>query len=189
MQTKHVKQLALAISFSGLALTTHAADVNAGKEKAQMCAGCHGTQGVSNNPQWPSLAGQTAVYIAAQLNAFKSGSRDNGSMKGIAGSLNDTDITNLAAYFASLKPKSAGGDTALAKTGKDKVGMCLGCHGNNAQGQAAFPRLAGQHPAYLTKQLSDFKSGQRKGGPMGAMVGSLSEQDMQEIAAYLGSLQ
>lgn len=165
-----------------------AADIEAGKNKASMCAGCHGADGVSKSPLFPSLAGQTPMYLENQLKAFKSGSRANPTMKGMAAGLSNDDIKNLAAYFASLPGKSAGGDTELAAQGKDKVAMCLGCHGNKAQGRAQFPKLAGQQPQYLAKQLTDFKNGDRKGGPMGAMAKNLSEQDIKEIAAYLGSL-
>lgn len=165
-----------------------AADIEAGKKKAAMCMGCHGQEGVSNNPMYPSLAGQTATYLENQLKAFQSGSRNNPMMKGMAAGLDKNDIENLAAYFASLPAPSAGGNPDLAMSGKDKTSMCLGCHGGNAEGRGQFPRLAGQHPEYLAKQLRAFKKGDRVGGPMGAMARNLSEQDIKEIAAYLGSL-
>lgn len=166
----------------------NAADINAGKSRSAACEGCHGNAGVSNNPLWPNLAGQSAAYLAAQLNKFKSGARDNPTMKSIAEELSDADIQNLAGYFAGLPAKSADGDAALAKAGKDKVPMCMGCHGEKLQGQGQFPGLAGQHPQYLGKQLHDFKSGARKAGAMNAVSQSLSEDDIKAIAAYLGSL-
>lgn len=165
-----------------------AADIEAGKNKAASCSGCHGPDGAGNNAMFPILAGQKAMYLENQLKAFKSGSRANPMMNGMAAGLSNDDIKNLAAYFASVKGKSAGGDAELAKQGKEKVTMCLGCHGNKAQGRAQFPKLAGQHPQYLTKQLNDFKNGDRKGGPMGAIAKNLSDQDIKEISAYLGSL-
>lgn len=176
----------LATLYAGWA---QAADVEAGKAKAAMCQSCHGSAGISSNGQFPNLAGQMPTYLASQLNGFKSGTRDNAMMKGIAVGLSDADVANLAAYFASLPPaKLSGIDAALANAGKDKAGMCLGCHGNTAQGQGGFPRLAGQQPEYLVKQLKDFRKGLRRGGPMGAMAGTLSDQAISEIAAYLGSL-
>lgn len=187
MNAKHYK-----IGFAGLlwlfAASANAADVNAGKSKAAVCQGCHGSAGISNNPMWPNLAGQTATYTAAQLNKFKSGARDNPTMKAIAEGLNEADIQNLAAYFASLPAKSAGGDAALAKTGKDKTTACLGCHGEKLLGLGQFPRLAGQHPQYLAKQLSDFKNGTRDASAMNAVAKTLSDDDIKAIAAYLGSL-
>jgi cytochrome c553 len=76
----------------------------------------------------------------------------------------------------------------LAKTGQAKASMCLGCHGSSAEGNGQFPRLAGQHPGYLVKQLSSFKEGVRKNGHMQAIAGTLSEDDMKALAAYFGSL-
>ncbi len=180
------------IGFAGLlwlfAAFANAADINAGKAKSTICLGCHGDIGVSKNPMWPNLAGQTATYIAAQLNKFKSGARDNPTMKVIAGELSEADIQNLAAYFASLPAKSAGGNAELAKAAKDKITTCMGCHGEKLLGVGQFPRLAGQHPQYLAKQLNDFKKGTREAGPMNAVTQNLSEDDIKAIAAYLGSL-
>ena len=189
MTTLNVKQIAVfSVLLGFFSPYVGAADVDAGKNKASMCVGCHGAEGVSSNPMFPSLAGQSAMYLENQLKAFKSGSRVNPMMQGMAAGLTNEDMKNLAAYFASLPGKSAGGDGELAKQGKDKVAMCLGCHGNNAQGRGQFPKLAGQHPQYLAKQLTAFKQGERTGGPMGAMSKNLSEQDINEISAYLGSL-
>lgn len=165
-----------------------AADANAGKQLAGSCAGCHGVNGVSSNAQWPNLAGQQASYLTAQLKAFRDGSRANATMKALVAKLSDADIENLAAYFAGLKAGSAGGDAALAKTGAEKFAMCAGCHGAKGEGNGVFPRLAGQHPAYLAAQLKNFKTGARQGGPMPAMAANLSEEDINAIANFAGSL-
>ncbi|WKJ91378.1 c-type cytochrome [Methylomonas montana] len=172
------------------AASANAADINAGKTSAAACQGCHGAAGISSSPLWPSLAGQSAIYIESQLNKFRTGQRDNDVMKPIAAGLSENDIQNVAAYYASLHGKSAagGGDANLIKQGKDKAGMCLGCHGNNAQGMGMVPKLAGQQAPYLAKQLTDFKKGARKAPQMNAMAQSLSEEDIKALAAYLGSL-
>jgi len=181
--------------FSALLLLTcfftapvYAADPAAGEQKAQTCAGCHGPKGKSGNAQWPHLATQQSAYIINQLNAFKAGSRDNPMMQSIASSLTNDDINNLAAYFASLPSARAGGDSTLAKSGHSKAGVCFGCHGSKAEGNGQFPRLAGQHPGYLVKQLKSFKDGTRQSGPMQAIVGNLSEEDINQLAAYFGAL-
>jgi len=166
----------------------YAADLAAGEQKAAMCLACHGPKGKSGNAQWPHLAAQQSIYIINQLKAYKAGSRDNPMMQSIASGLTDDDINNLAAYFANLTPARAGGDSALAKPGQAKAAMCLGCHGPSAEGNGQFPRLAGQHPAYLVKQLKSFKDGTRQNGPMQAIVGNFSEEDFNELAAYFGSL-
>jgi len=166
----------------------HAADPAAGKAKAAACQGCHGAAGISSNPQQPNLAGLNAFYIENQLNNFKAGSRDNPVMKAIAAGLSKEEIENLAAYFAGLPAGSAGGDAALAAAGKDKVAMCMGCHGEKLHGQGHVPGLAGQQPTYLDKQLHDFKAGTRQAGPMSAIAKSLADGDIKEMTAYLGSL-
>ncbi|MFZ2170836.1 MAG: c-type cytochrome [Methylococcaceae bacterium] len=165
-----------------------AADLVAGEQKAATCLGCHGPKGKSSNAQWPHLAAQQSIYLVNQLNAFKTGARSNPMMQSMAANLSNDDFDNLAAYFASQPPVSAGGDPALAKTGKDKASMCFGCHGSAAAGNGQFPRLAGQHPEYLIKQLNSFKEGVRKSGPMQAVAGGLSEDDIKALAAYFGSL-
>lgn len=174
---------------STLAPTILAADASAGQQKASTCFGCHGPEGNSNIPPHPNLAGQQANYLVNQLTAFRDNKRTNSIMNGMAKNLSDVDIQDLAAFFSSRKTKSAGGDATLAKEGATKVNQCLGCHNTNAQGKGNFPKLAGQQPVYLAKQLHDFKSGTRKFGPMQAMASSLSESDIAQITAYLASLQ
>ncbi|MDD1627918.1 MAG: cytochrome c4 [Methylococcaceae bacterium] len=169
-------------------VSASAADITAGEQKAANCMGCHGPKGKSSSAQWPNLAAQQSTYIVNQLNAFKTGTRNNPMMQSMAANLSDEDINNLAAYYSSQPPVSAGGDPNLAKSGKTKAGMCLGCHGSTAEGNGQFPRLAGQHPDYLVKQLSNFKEGVRKSGHMQAIAGTLSEEDMKALAAYFGSL-
>lgn len=184
---KHSLSVCIVLAYS-YALPTYAADAAAGSEKAAICAGCHGPNGKSSNPQWPNLAAQQRAYLAAQLKAFKSGTRTNPMMQGMAANLSDQDIENVAAYFADQSAAKAGGDPALAKTGAEKASMCLGCHGTEGQGNAQIPRLAGQHPSYLVAQLKNFKSGARPNSHMQAMANTLSEDDMKALAAYFGSL-
>lgn len=171
-----------------LTMPVLAADKAAGEQKSANCVGCHGSGGKSSNAQFPNLAAQQAAYIVAQLKAFKSGERKNPMMEAMATNLSDADMDNLAAYFSSLPPVTAGGDATLAKTGHEKSKMCLSCHGKGAVGNAEIPRLAGQHSDYLINQLSGFKSGARQNGSMQAMAGTLSEEDVKALAAYFGSL-
>ena len=178
--------MAILLSLSGM--TAQAADSEAGKSRAVVCQGCHGSAGVSSSPMWPSLAGQTALYLESQLQKFKAGERKNASMNPIAEELSESDIQNLAAYFASLPVKSVGGDKALAEQGKAKAAMCMGCHGDKLQGKGQFARLAGQQPSYLERQLKAFKNGERKAGPMNALAQNLSDEDIKALAAYLASL-
>jgi len=101
----HLKKVFAAFIASLLlvvANTSLAGDTAAGKSKAAICSGCHGSDGISANPLWPNLAGQKEVYLVNQLRAFRDGSRSDPMMTPMAKPLSDADIENLAAYFASL---------------------------------------------------------------------------------------
>lgn len=171
-----------------LAVQGSANELSAVEKKAATCFVCHGDKGKSSDPQWPSLAAQQSVYIVNQLNAFKSGNRINPVMQAQTGNLTAEDINNYGAYFAVQQAAKAGGDPALVQQGKSKATVCLGCHGSSGEGNGEFPRLAGQHPAYLSQQLTNFKNGARKNGAMQAISGNLSEEDIKALAAYFGSL-
>ena len=84
-----------------------AGDVQAGRQKAQACSVCHGALGLHTTPDAPSLAGQPAMYVAAQLRAYRSGARNHAVMKVIAAPLSDADIGDLAAWFAAIKVEAS----------------------------------------------------------------------------------
>jgi cytochrome c553 len=167
-----------------------AVDVEAGKQRAQMCFNCHGQEGNSTTTNIPSLADQKPAYIVNQLRAFRNGNRKNGMMNHIASGLSNAEINNLAAFFASLKNKSVGSDQEnLISEGKRLAGgMCFGCHGVKAQGMGNTPRLAGQQPKYLVKQLRDFKNRTRKNARMGAIASGFSDDEIKALAEYMSSL-
>lgn len=99
-----MKKTTLVLLISALfSFSTMAADIEAGKAKAVICAACHGAEGISANPLWPNLAGQKEAYLVKQIKAFKSGERKDPSMAPMVAGLTDADIENLAAYFSSLK--------------------------------------------------------------------------------------
>ena len=99
-----MKKLTLAVAATVMMTSpVFAGDVAAGQAKSMMCAACHGTAGISAVPTYPNLAGQKEAYTAKQLQDFKSGKRNDPTMKGMVAALNDADIANLAAYYASLK--------------------------------------------------------------------------------------
>lgn len=100
---KKVIHLTAAIILSTLAGASFAGDAAAGKAKSMTCAGCHGTNGISNNPMWPNLAGQKQAYLASSLQMYRDGRRKNAMMSAMAKNLSDADIANLAAYYANLK--------------------------------------------------------------------------------------
>jgi cytochrome c553 len=98
----------LLVSVAFLAISTaasEAGDVKSGRAKALMCQACHGLDGLSKVPDAPNIAGQTEPYLVTQLQAFKSGSRNNDAMSLVAKSLSDSDMDDLAAYFAAIEIK------------------------------------------------------------------------------------
>ena len=100
---KTLLNLTFAALLMGLAPLSFAGDAAAGKAKSMTCAGCHGTNGISNNPMWPNLAGQKQAYLASSLQMYRDGRRKNAMMSAMAKNLTDADIANLAAYYSSLK--------------------------------------------------------------------------------------
>jgi len=185
--------LAAAIIMGGP--VAQAADIAAGKAKAELCAGCHGENGISTTENIPSLAGQQDQFIQWQLVYFRAGSRKNEAMQPIVEQLNNEDIRNLGAYFASLTPPKGPADTDadLSKKGAQAaVGRrCASCHTDSYAGTKAVARLTGQREEYLLKALRDYKSGARFGGAGGAMTDvayPLSDEEIVALAHYLAHL-
>ena len=79
-------------------------DAEAGKAKAALCVACHGPDGISINPLWPSLAGQQGPYLAKQIRAFRDGERTEPTMQPFVANLTDQDVEDIAAYYANLSP-------------------------------------------------------------------------------------
>jgi cytochrome c553 len=186
-----------AIALSALALApARAADTTAGKEKAEICAGCHGDGGISQTENIPSLAGQPDQFLQWQLVFFRGGSRKNEQMQPIAEQISNEDIRTLGAYFASLTPPKAttpdDNPDLSAKGAQAAAGRrCASCHTDSYAGTKAVARLAGQREEYLVKALHDYKSSQRSGGAGAAMAEvayPLSEEEITALAHYLAHL-
>lgn len=172
-----------------------AADIAAGKAKAELCIGCHGEGGISQIENTPSLAAQPDQFIQWQLVFFRAGTRKNEQMQPIVEQLNNDDIRNLGAYYASLPPPkpSADDDPELSKKGTQAAAgrRCASCHTDSYAGTKAVARLAGQREEYLVKALRDYKTGVRAGGAMAAMADvafPLSEEEIEALAHYLAHL-
>jgi cytochrome c553 len=171
------------------------ADLAAGKEKAELCAGCHGENGISQTENIPSLAAQPDQFIQWQLVFFRSGSRKSEQMQPIVEQINNDDIRNLGAYFASLDPPKGppDDDPDLSRKGAQAAAgrRCASCHTDTFAGAKAVARIAGQREEYLLKALHDYKSGARSGGGMAAMADvayPLSEEEITALAHYLAHL-
>ncbi|MDO8533592.1 MAG: c-type cytochrome [Xanthobacteraceae bacterium] len=155
----------------------------AGKAATAGCAGCHGDQGVSGNPATPSLAGQDAQYLAAALRAYKGGSRNDETMKGLMASLDENAIKNLSAYYATQQPQPPNVRKPL--TTDEWVQRCDRCHGLNGNStDPRLPALAGQRVEYLRNVLHDYRTRTRKSTEMAAMSDVLTEDDVENLAAF-----
>ena len=174
----------------------HAADIAAGKAKAELCIGCHGEGGISQTENIPSLAGQPDQFIQWQLVFFRSGTRKSEQMQPIVEQINNEDIRNLGAYFASLTPPKAtkpDDNPDLSTKGAQAAAgrRCASCHTDTFAGTKAVARIAGQREEYLVKALHDYKSGARSGGAGAAMTDvayPLSDEEITALAHYLAHL-
>jgi cytochrome c553 len=178
-----------------------------GEPKAALCSACHGPNGNSVNPEWPRLAGQSAVYIAEQLRLFRSGVRDNPIMKPLAASLSDQDISDLAVYYEAQTPTGLEADPSYWKSGEALylsgdtargVPPCVACHGPVGRGNlaAGYPALRAQQSVYVVKQLNDYASGARYTAPIPAQASRngvmmltlarrLTPEEIRDVASYL----
>ena len=197
--------LAALATLSLLAIpAAHAAtgDAAAGAQKAAVCGACHGADGNSMNPEWPSLAGQHASYIAAQLALFKQGVRDNPLMMPMAMGLNEQDMADLGAYFSAQPAAGLKADPSNYREGerlyqggdrKRDLPACIACHGPQGKGNAPaqYPAVHGQHAAYTYAQLQAYASGARKPAAndiMQAIAAKLSDEEQRALASYMQGL-
>jgi cytochrome c553 len=190
----------MGLSVGGVA--TADGNAEAGATKAVVCQACHGPQGHSANPEWPSLAGIGAPYIVAQLQNFKDGKRNNPIMMPNAMTLSPADMADLAAYFDTQTSSTGEADPSTVAVGEKlyrggdpahNIPACEACHGPNGAGNesAKFPALRGQQSVYIAKQLHDYASGARGTGPNGIMqtiASRLSEDDIHALASYAQGL-
>ena len=175
----------------------------AGKTSSYFCQGCHGEVGLSAEDLIPNLAGQYASYIAKQLRNFQSGARTHEIMSAMAQTINDAELTNIAAYFSSQKKMQGNGkgDNAVAKNlflngdASRKIPPCMSCHGTNGKGQApniaTYPVIGGQHKGYLRAQLTHWRSGERSNSPDGVMnkvAKSLTDAEIGALTDYISGL-
>jgi len=164
------------------------------REKAQVCFACHGPNGNSQNPDYPILAGQSWRYVYVQLKDFKEGRRSDALMSPMAANLSRDDMIALGNFFAAQKPQSIvfKAEGARVDTGKkvsDAV-LCPMCHLGGFVGQNEIPRVAGQYPQYVKKQLHDFKAKRRTNdaGNMTSVAGTLSDEDIENLSHYIANL-
>ena len=164
------------------------------QSKAQVCVACHGPNGNSKDPQYPVLAGQNARYIYLQLQDFKEGRRKDAQMTPMAQPLTREDMLALADYYSKQKQTATAfkADAAKVAAGKKKSDevLCPMCHLGQFVGQNEIPRVAGQHYAYVKKQLQDFKAKRRTNdaGNMTSVAATLSDDDIENLSQYIANL-
>jgi cytochrome c553 len=171
------------------------ADADAGHLIAtQVCAPCHGPDGNSPSPLFPILAGQTFRYLYLELRDFHDGRRADPLMSPVAQQLSKADMLNVAEYLSAQKAKSIvfNGDPEKVERGRvrAKDTLCTMCHLGDFAGQNEIPKVAGQYPEYIEKQLKAFKARTRTNdaGNMTAVAGTLSDQDIVDLSDYVASL-
>jgi cytochrome c553 len=179
-------------------------DPVAGKDKSELCQGCHGERGLSSEPMIPHLAGQFATYIAKNLRNFQTGHRTHQIMSAMAATINDADLDDIAAYFASQPRMQGNGPGPNSEVGRNlfmngdmerNIVACIFCHGFNGKGLTAtnptFPVIGGQHEGYLRGQLLNWKHGERANSPGGIMniiAQKLTDTEIESLASYISGL-
>ena len=209
MMSKAITPITVLAALAGMLFATPAAqaqDAAAGEKKAAMCIGCHGIKGYQASfpeiHKVPMISGQGAKYIVSSLQAYKKGERKHPTMRGIATTLSDTDMADLAAYYekhgASMvkpvadMPAAAPSPEVAALLAK---GACASCHGANYSKpiDPGYPKLAGQHADYLSVALRAYAiTGNPQVGRgnaiMAGQVKQFKTEELKAMAAYIGSL-
>lgn len=179
-------------------------DAKAAEAKIAMCIGCHGIPGYQSSfPEVyrvPKISGQNAKYIVAALTAYKKGERKHQTMRGIADSLSEQDIADIAAYYEQHGKTEA--LTAAPTAANEKVtallqkGACVSCHGANFSQplDPSYPKIAGQHKDYLFVALKSYKvenqsTWGRSNGIMGGIAKQYSNAELKALSEYIAAQQ
>jgi cytochrome c553 len=199
------KLLQISITLAALfgAASAQAQDVKAGEKKIAMCIGCHGIPGYQASfpeiHKVPMIAGQNAKYIVASLQAYAKGERKHPTMRGIATSMSEQDMLDVAAFYEQQAKKPAVPESVPAAPANVAElltkGACISCHGANFSKpiDPAYPKIAGQHADYLTVALKSYKTEKnanigRSNGVMAGQVKQFSNAELKAIAGYIASL-
>ncbi|MDH5205349.1 MAG: cytochrome c4 [Hylemonella sp.] len=178
-------------------------DAKAGEQKIAMCIGCHGISGYKASfpevYQVPMISGQNAKYIVAALNAYKKDERKHPSMRGIAQSLSDQDMADVAAYYEA----SGKADAPAAKAAEPSAEVsamlakaaCMACHGENFNRPTdpSYPKVGGQHADYLFVALKSYKTeGKSTWGRSNPIMASMAKQfsnaELKALAVYISTM-
>ncbi len=184
-----------------------AGDAEAGKAKAAVCAGCHGADGNSPSAEFPNLAGQNEKYLVKQILDIQ-GDADGSRrpvpvMAAMVAGLSAQDIADIAAFYAAQQPARGMASKDLVELGErvyragnleTGVAACTACHSPTGAGNApaGFPRLSGQHPGYMEKQLAAFRNGSRANDGdarvMRDVARFMSDEEIRAVSSYASGL-
>ena len=211
----YVRKLLISLSLLGLSAGVFAAgDASKGEQLTNGCAACHGSDGNSPTDAFPKIAGLGEKYLLKQLKDIKSGARSITEMTGQLDAMSDQDLANVAAFYASKATQLSGAKDIKVQTNagvkvnglalgekvyrggnlETNVAACSGCHSPRGQGNApaGFPRLSGQHAAYIEKQLKDFRAGNRTNDGesmiMRGVAKHMSDAEITAVANYIAGL-
>ncbi len=175
-------------------------DLAKGEASFAACAACHGADGNSAITTNPKLAHQHPEYLVKQLQEFKSGKRANAVMSGMAATLSEDDMKNVAAWLTTKEPKHGfAKDKELVALGEKiykggiadrQIAACAGCHSPTGAGiPSQYPRLSGQHQDYTVTQLQNFRVGVRNNSVQMTMVAAkLNDKEIQAVSDYIAGL-
>ena len=193
----------LLVAFVSALFLLAAGDPKSGESKVAVCSACHGADGNSVVGLWPSLAGQNEKYLLKQLRLVKSGDRVIDSMVGLLDNLEDSDLEDISAFYASKKNKVGQVEESKLELGRKLyyagnlekgVPSCSACHSPRGQGNgpAAYPLLSGQQPDYVAKALKDYRSGARINEDpskiMAAIAYKLDDTEIEALSSFVHGL-
>jgi cytochrome c553 len=200
---KKLLQISLALATAFGAFGAQAQDVKAGEKKVAMCIGCHGIVGYQASfpeiHRVPMISGQNAKYIVAALQGYAKGDRKHPTMRGIATSMTEQDMADVAAFYEQQAKRPAAPDSVPAAPANVAElltkGACVSCHGANFSKpiDPSYPKIAGQHADYLTVALKAYKTERnnnvgRANGVMAGQVKQFSNAELKAIASYIATL-
>ena len=193
----------LLVAFVSALFLLAAGDPKSGESKVAVCSACHGADGNSVVGLWPSLAGQNEKYLLKQLRLVKSGDRLIDSMVGLLDNLDDSDLEDISAFYASKKNKVGQVEESKLELGRKLyyagnlekgVPSCSACHSPRGlgNGPAAYPLLSGQQPDYVAKALKDYRSGERINEDpskiMAAIAYKLDDTEIEALSSFVHGL-
>ena len=190
------------MTFGWMSLAHAAGDATAGQGKIALCAGCHGADGNSMVASFPKLAGQGERYLVKQMNDIRSGARVIPEMTAMLDNMSEQDIADIAAYFAGQTSTVGAAKAELVVAGEmmylagnaaKSIPACAACHSPTGAGnaQAGFPSLGGQHAAYTSKQLKNFRTEMRTNDDatiMRQVAALMSDKEIEAVASYIQGL-